>query len=276
MMIVACGMPSRSASMTPVWAKPWSSDCRPVSTRSNCSSRTWRRPGPRRPRTRRPAPSGSSSTWIARSAPRASASRMTCVDPGRPGRADDDLAAVLLLQPQRLFEGVGVGLVHLAARVLLADPAPGLVQARLPLAGGNLLDANGYLHVDCAPSRTPAHSTTLAIRLALCRARPSMRFRAPRASQEAGAPGAPSGLGTGQVPSCAFGVREPEPGPLHDDHKRLILSRDGRGRHADRTGDHRHSPASLVPGAARRPAPGAREGAERGAGVPPSIGLGAP
>ena len=38
MMIVACGSPSRSASITPVWPKPWSSDCRPVRTRSNCSS----------------------------------------------------------------------------------------------------------------------------------------------------------------------------------------------------------------------------------------------
>ena len=41
---------------------------------------------------------------------------------GRAGRADDDLAAVLLLQPQRLFERVGVGLVQLEAGVLVADP----------------------------------------------------------------------------------------------------------------------------------------------------------
>ena len=40
----------------------------------------------------------------------------------RPGRADDDLAAVLLLEPQRLFERVGVGLVELEAGVLVADP----------------------------------------------------------------------------------------------------------------------------------------------------------
>ena len=38
MMIVECGMPSRSASTTPVWPCPWSSDWRPVSTRSNVSS----------------------------------------------------------------------------------------------------------------------------------------------------------------------------------------------------------------------------------------------
>src|SRR5438067_13106 len=29
MMIVACGMPSFSARMTPTWPKPWSSDCSP-------------------------------------------------------------------------------------------------------------------------------------------------------------------------------------------------------------------------------------------------------
>ena len=40
----------------------------------------------------------------------------------RPGRADDHLAAVLLAQAQRLLERVGVGLVHLVADVLFADP----------------------------------------------------------------------------------------------------------------------------------------------------------
>ena len=39
MMIVACGMPSFSASTTPTCPKPRSSDCSPVSTRSNFSSR---------------------------------------------------------------------------------------------------------------------------------------------------------------------------------------------------------------------------------------------
>ena len=67
-------------------------------------------------------------------------------DARRPGRADDHLAAVLLLQPQRLFERVGVRLVHLEAGVLLADPGLGVVQARLPLAGGDLFDADGDFH----------------------------------------------------------------------------------------------------------------------------------
>jgi len=53
---------------------------------------------------------------------------------------------VLLLEPQRFFERVGVGLVHLEAGVGLANPGLVVVQARLPLAGGDLLDANGYLH----------------------------------------------------------------------------------------------------------------------------------
>ena len=54
----------------------------------------------------------------------------------RPGGTDDHLAAVLLLQPQRLFERVGVRLVHLEAGVLLADPGLVVVEARLPVAGG--------------------------------------------------------------------------------------------------------------------------------------------
>ena len=67
-------------------------------------------------------------------------------DARRPGRADDHFAAVLLLQPQRLFERVGVGLVHLEAGVLIANPGLVVVETRLPLAGGHLLDADGYLH----------------------------------------------------------------------------------------------------------------------------------
>ena len=42
----------------------------------------------------------------------------------RPGSADDDLAAMLLSQAKRLFERVGVGLVHLEAGILLAHAAP--------------------------------------------------------------------------------------------------------------------------------------------------------
>ena len=64
----------------------------------------------------------------------------------RAGRADHHFAAVLLAQAQRLFERVGVGLVHLVADVLLANPRLVVVQARLPLARGHLLDANGNFH----------------------------------------------------------------------------------------------------------------------------------
>jgi hypothetical protein len=63
-----------------------------------------------------------------------------------PGRADNDVAAMLLTQTKRLFECVRVRLVHLEAGILLTNAAPGLVDARLPLAGRNLLDAHGYLH----------------------------------------------------------------------------------------------------------------------------------
>ena len=68
--------------------------------------------------------------------------RRTC----GPGRAHDHLAAMLFAKPQRLLEGVGVGLVHLEAGVLLAHGAPRLVDPRLPLAGWDLLDADGNLH----------------------------------------------------------------------------------------------------------------------------------
>ena len=64
----------------------------------------------------------------------------------RAGRAHDDFPAVLLAKPQRLFQRVGIGLVQLVAGILLADPRPALVQTRLPLTGGNLLDADGDLH----------------------------------------------------------------------------------------------------------------------------------
>ena len=64
----------------------------------------------------------------------------------RAGRADDDLAAVLLLQPQRFLERVGVGLVQLEAGVLVADPGLLIVDAQLPLARDDLLDADGNFH----------------------------------------------------------------------------------------------------------------------------------
>src|SRR5439155_27278510 len=61
-------------------------------------------------------------------------------------RADDDFSAVLLFEPQRFFERVGIRLVHLVAGVLFANPGFRVVEAWLPLARGNLFDANGYFH----------------------------------------------------------------------------------------------------------------------------------
>jgi len=58
----------------------------------------------------------------------------------------DDFSAVLLAQSQRLFQGVRVGLVQLVAGVLFANPRPRLVDAGLPLARRDLLDADGDLH----------------------------------------------------------------------------------------------------------------------------------
>ena len=62
------------------------------------------------------------------------------------GRADDHLAAVLLLEAQRLLERIRVRLVELEAGVLVANPGPGVVDTELPLARHDLLDAHGYLH----------------------------------------------------------------------------------------------------------------------------------
>ena len=63
-----------------------------------------------------------------------------------PGGADDDLAAVLLLEAQGFLERVGVRLVELPARVLFANVRALRVQAGLPLAGRNLLDADSDFH----------------------------------------------------------------------------------------------------------------------------------
>ena len=66
----------------------------------------------------------------------------------RPGRADHHFAAVLLAKAQGLLERIGVGLVHFVADVLIADPGLVVVQARLPLAGRDLLDTDCDFH-DC-------------------------------------------------------------------------------------------------------------------------------
>src|SRR4030095_13328156 len=62
-------------------------------------------------------------------------------DPRWTSRADDDFAAVFLFEPQRLFERVGVGLVHLVGRVGLTNPGLGFVKAWLAIPRRVLLDA---------------------------------------------------------------------------------------------------------------------------------------
>src|SRR5204863_8604281 len=74
----------------------------------------------------------------------------------RPRRTDDHFPAVLLPEPQRLFERVGVGLVHLVADVGFANPAFLIVQAWLPLARGDLLDADGNFHASYLLKRSAA------------------------------------------------------------------------------------------------------------------------
>ncbi len=85
---------------------------------------------------------------------------------GRSGRADHHFARVLLPQPQRLFERVGIGLVHLVAGVLLANPGLRVIQTWLPFAGRDLLDTNRYLHVATTLTDT-SHGGTKARRYLL-------------------------------------------------------------------------------------------------------------
>jgi hypothetical protein len=63
-----------------------------------------------------------------------------------PGRHDHDLAAVLLLEPQRLLERVRVRLVQFPTGVAIPHPGLGLVDANLPLSGDNLLDRDCDFH----------------------------------------------------------------------------------------------------------------------------------
>ena len=60
--------------------------------------------------------------------------------------AHDDLAAVRLLEAQRLFEGIRVRLVHLVGDVGITNPGARVVDARLPVASWNLFDADGDFH----------------------------------------------------------------------------------------------------------------------------------
>jgi hypothetical protein len=140
MMMVACGRPSSSASRTPVWPKPWSSLCRPVRIRSKFSF------------------------WIARRAngggQRIELEEFVIGDVdaaiGALGQGffdgllgalgahgdGDHFAAVLFLQAQGFFEGVGVGLVGFKADIGFADPGAAFGDGERRVLGGNLFDAN--------------------------------------------------------------------------------------------------------------------------------------
>ena len=88
----------------------------------------------------------SSSMWMARSAPLASASRMVCAGALRAGAQHDHLAAVLFLELQRRFQRVGVRLVDLVSQVGFLDPLARGGDAQLRIARGNLLDGDDDLH----------------------------------------------------------------------------------------------------------------------------------
>ena len=62
------------------------------------------------------------------------------------GAENDDFAAVLLLQLQGFFEGVGVRLVHGELEVGFFDPFAGAGDANLSIALGDLFDADDNFH----------------------------------------------------------------------------------------------------------------------------------
>ena len=144
--MVACGRPRRLASTTPVCACPWSSDCSPV--RIEVESLVAHGVGQRIGRGDAVgAPQRVVVTWMARSAPRASASRMTGCDARGTRGADDHFPAVLLPETQPLLERVRVGLIELPTGVLLAYGSLVVGQPRLPLARWDLFDAHRYFHM---------------------------------------------------------------------------------------------------------------------------------
>ncbi len=82
--------------------------------------------------------------------------------PSRAGRHDHHFPAVLLLQPQRLFERVGVRLVQFEAGVLVTDPGLPLVHAQLPLARDDLFDTDGDLHSFQLPALSSQLSSAIS------------------------------------------------------------------------------------------------------------------
>jgi hypothetical protein len=64
------------------------------------------------------------------------------------GGKDYDFAAVLFLQLKRVFEGVGVGLVHGELNVRFFDPFTGGIDANGRIALGDLFDANDDFHAE--------------------------------------------------------------------------------------------------------------------------------
>ena len=97
------------------------------------------------------------------------------LDAGRAGGTDDHLAPVLFAKTEPFLERVGVGLVHLVADVLLANPGLRVVKAGLPLAGGDLLDTDGNFH----------GATTRVTGRGVAKARSFQLFASPRLSVSA-------------------------------------------------------------------------------------------
>src|SRR4029450_7155046 len=65
---------------------------------------------------------------------------------GRSGRAGDNLPPVLFLQPESLFERVGIRLVQLERGIVVPDPRFAVVHAQLPFTRNDLFYADGYFH----------------------------------------------------------------------------------------------------------------------------------
>src|ERR1700739_2942283 len=67
--------------------------------------------------------------------------------PFRPHGKRYHLASMLLSEPQRLLERKTVRLVHFKPDIRFADPRAGIGDVQRRIFGGNLLDANGDLHL---------------------------------------------------------------------------------------------------------------------------------
>ena len=149
MMMVECGRPSNSASTTPVWADPKSSDCSPVSTMSGFSFSMALRQGARDAES---VERGEGRIVQMQRAVGALGQSFLdgLLGARRSERGEHHFAAVLFLQAQAFFEREDIRLVDFKTEVGFLHPGAGRVQPQHGVTGGNLLDANDDFHGWCS------------------------------------------------------------------------------------------------------------------------------